>query len=243
VSSKEWECITTHNYIERRRILFDKLEAALKDKQLSLDDKRRQKAMSKDTVLIIIGALFILIGIAGSVKLKDGAVFIKNIWARVGLFIIGIALLILGIFPLSPSSIDDGKPPYKCKNCIVIPPNKGIVSNATIVRGNYSDINNDLWVVVWPEQGGNTGWPQSNDALNGKPATKSNGQWSVTCTFGGPLQSYEIVLYSASQNASEVLSTTMREWANANNYPGINISMLPEGLEELDRITVRKTQQ
>ncbi|NOQ27784.1 MAG: hypothetical protein GQ564_20670 [Bacteroidales bacterium] len=196
--------------------------------------------MSKDTILISIGALFILIGIAGSIRYKDGQVFINSIWARVLVFIIGLSLLTIGIIQPSLNLVTDANKIHKCDNCITIPQDNGVVESIIVVKGNYKKIDEDLWLIIWPEKGGNKGWPQSDDALNGRPVNKSNGRWSVSCCLGGPPQSYDIALYSASKKASEVLGTTMKDWVKSNDYPGLYINNLPKGLKELDRITVRK---
>lgn len=196
--------------------------------------------MSTETILIIIGALFIIIGIAGSIKLKDGEVFIKSIWQRVFLFIIGILLLSFGIYKSLPIPIPDPNKPRDCENCIKTPRNNEDVGDFKLFKGNYNNINNDLWIIVWPEKTGNLGYPQSDDVLKGKPAYKSNGKWSVHCHFGGSQQRYDVALYSASENASEILSSIIIKWANEKDYPGIIIHNLPKGLVELDRITVTK---
>ena len=197
--------------------------------------------MKTETILIIIGAIFLLIGFAGKLKLKDGEVLIKSFLARVLIFIFGITFLVLGIVP---SFYKQNKtiPPRTCNVCITFPIEKGIVSGSTIVKGKYQSDSADLWIFIWPEKGGNNGWPQSDDALNGKPAFKSNGKWSVSCGFGGPTQNYDIVLYSSTKAASKIIGDTISLWAKRKDYPGLNINNLPTGLIELDRITVQNPQ-
>jgi hypothetical protein len=97
----------------------------------------------------------------------------------------------------------------------------------------------DIWVLVWPEKAPKRFWQQSDDATQGLPAAKQDGKWSVQCSLGGPPQKYEIVVYTANQAASGMLSTTLKRWAESNRYPGL--TKLPDGLTEQDRITIRKT--
>lgn len=109
------------------------------------------------------------------------------------------------------------------------------------VSGTYSDqINEDIWVIVWPEKAPGRGWPQSNDAAGGAPAQKKDGRWSVYCYFGGPPQNYDIAVYTATRSASQVLGDKLKEWYGNNDYKGILSANLPDGLIEKYRVQVSK---
>lgn len=109
------------------------------------------------------------------------------------------------------------------------------------VTGTYSqDSKDDIWVIIWPEKAGGSGWPQSDDAKTGAPAIKKDGRWSVTCYFGGSSQDYEIAVYTATKSASAFLRDKIIEWYKNGNYPGISATSLPKGLTERQRIKVKK---
>jgi hypothetical protein len=108
------------------------------------------------------------------------------------------------------------------------------------VKGTYSEkIKDDIWVIVWPDKS-LRGWPQSDDAGGGVPAVKKNGKWSVTCYFGGPPQSYEITVYTATRSASNFLGAKIKEWYKQNDYLGLLVDQIPEGLTEKHRIQITK---
>lgn len=122
---------------------------------------------------------------------------------------------------------------------IITPESGSTVTGEIIVKGTNSN-DNDLWVFVWPEKARNVGWPQSDSAAHGIPAFKKGAEWSVRCYFGGPPQSYEIAVYEATKSASKALSDLLISWYKNNDYPGLHLSQLPNGLVEKDRVTVIK---
>lgn len=129
----------------------------------------------------------------------------------------------------------------KLGTTIITPQTGAIVTNETIAKGSYLSSNdNDIWIFVWPENARNVGWPQSDSAAHGIPAFKKNGQWSVRCYFGGPPQSYEIAVYEATKSANNTLRDLLVSWYKKNDYPGLHLSQLPNGLVEKDRIKVIK---
>lgn len=116
-----------------------------------------------------------------------------------------------------------------------------VVKISEKVSGTYAkEIQEDIWVLVWPELAPGKGWPQSPDAKKGKPARKKDDKWEVPCYFGGDPQKYGIVVYTATPSASTFISDTLKEWAEDNDFPGLFEDELPEGLVEQHRITVTK---
>lgn len=116
------------------------------------------------------------------------------------------------------------------------------VSSPIEVSGtSLEDLEDDIWVIVWPENAPRRGYPQSDAAEKGLPAFKENGKWFVIGHFGGPPQSYEIAVYTATPSASKFIGDTLKKWVENNDYPGIYVMELPKGLVERDRITVSKS--
>jgi hypothetical protein len=125
---------------------------------------------------------------------------------------------------------------------ITTPADKGLVKPDALARGTFdSSVTDDIWVLICPEKTPTTCWPQSPDAKAGAPAVinKQKGEWVTPISFGGPAQSYEIAVYTASKDASTRIGKLLKKWAKANDYPGLAFSQR-NGLEEQHRITVRK---
>lgn len=108
--------------------------------------------------------------------------------------------------------------------------------------GTYpADLTDDIWVFVAPENVKGTVYPQSDKATKGLPAQKTNKKWRVMCYLGGEPQQYELILYTATPDASQALGTLLRAWSESNKFEGIATESLPVGLVERDRIRVTKT--
>ena len=125
---------------------------------------------------------------------------------------------------------------------ITNPHNNSIVSDDVILLGRYSPtMNDDIWVIVWPEKTLGVGWPQYGDPRMGSSVDKNQGHWSVNAHFGDPPQSFDIAVYTASSSASLYLQQQFKEGTNDGQvYQGIGKADLPEGLIEQDRVKVRK---
>ena len=114
---------------------------------------------------------------------------------------------------------------------------------STKISGTYEkNIQEDIWVFVQPEKLNNKVWPQSDDAATGMPASKNDGEWSVTCHFAGGPQNYTLIVYTATSQASEFLKALLMGWYNKwrDSYPGLLVDYLPHGLVQQDKITVKK---
>ena len=125
---------------------------------------------------------------------------------------------------------------------ISTPANNALVKDNGLASGTFeSSITDDIWVFVWPAQAPGKGWPQSPNAADGAPAAldKQRSQWATPVGFGGPPQSYEIAVYTATKATSARIGKLLKKWAKTNNYPGMTLNQL-DGLEERHRITVRK---
>ncbi len=154
--------------------------------------------------------------------------------------------VIFKITPAAASQSESTAPeirPEASKNVrIVDPAAGGEVGESKMVSGEYDDsVQDDIWVFVWPEKAPGRGYPQSGDAFQGSPAEKNHGEWSVRCYFGGPAQSYDIVVYTADKEASQKIAGLLMKWAKESHYPGIDKARLPNGMTKHHKIRVRKT--
>jgi hypothetical protein len=116
------------------------------------------------------------------------------------------------------------------------------VSEVNIVaRGTFAQgLDEAIWLLVWPEQVPDLGYPQSPNAAAGLPANTNTArlEWSVPVTLGGPPQAYDLAVYTASDSANRRLKETLMTWARTNNFAGIPFRELPEGLNEEQRIRI-----
>ena len=156
-------------------------------------------------------------------------------------------LVLAGFLAILAIGCDDNGPPPEPeppKDVMTTQPGDGAtVPGVLKVEGIYiEDINDDIWVFIWPDLAPDIGWPQSDSAESGAAALKESGRWSVTCYFGGPPQDYEIAVYTASASASAVIANKLKEWYRNNNYPGIAKAELPAELDKRDSIRVKKLQ-
>jgi hypothetical protein len=125
---------------------------------------------------------------------------------------------------------------------ITTPADKALVKPDSVARGTFdSSVTDDIWVLVCPEKTPTTCWPQSPDAKAGAPAviTKEKREWVTPISLGGPAQSYEIAVYTASKSVSARIGKLLKKWAKSNDYPGLSFGQRV-GLVEQHRITVRK---
>ena len=127
---------------------------------------------------------------------------------------------------------------------ITKPANNALVTNDGLASGTFdSSIKDDIWVFVCPAKAPDKCWPQSPDASKGAPAVmnRQKSEWSTPVGFGGPPQSYEIAVYTASKSASAQIGKLLQRWATKNDYQGLKLDKLAKlALVERHRITVRK---
>ena len=117
-----------------------------------------------------------------------------------------------------------------------------IVGDDITILGTYSEtMNDDIWVLIWPEKTQGVGWPQYGNSQAATPANKDQGHWSVNAHFGDPPQRYEIVMYTATKAASLFLQQQFKQTTSQGEaYQGILQRHLPDGLLEQQRISVSK---
>jgi hypothetical protein len=224
--------------------------------------------VTRDVALVVIGAVFTLLGLIGNIRIKEFILEVSKV-QRCSLAAIGVILLASGIFadnifppkvtaisaganpslnsppspPQSPPANLEGGNTGVSSSGIVInqPANGDMVAGESDVSGSYDpSITNDIWVFVWPEKAPSKGWPQSDNSEQGLPCARLDGKWTVHCYFGGPPQSYRIVIYTATPAASSIIASNLRDWHKIKDYKGISRANLPLGLKVQKEITVRK---
>jgi hypothetical protein len=219
--------------------------------------------MDTNAVLIVIGSIFFLLGLAGKILSEKFGVALASIPARVVISIAGILLILTGIVRThNPSPLQSAgaqKNPAvvqtavespvpatasaaQTENIVITRPQNGAdVEQGIEVTGTYpADSNSDIWLFVWPQKAPGLGWPQSEHPETGAPAEKRNGKWFVTAWLGGPPQQYELAVYTATKTASAFIKKRLREENRKQSFNGILERDLPDGLVERNRIRVKK---
>ena len=202
--------------------------------------------MSAEIVIIIVGAVLILIAIGDSIKINDSSLGLMDIRMRILLGIIGFMLIIFGGYTvgtvMAPGQIEqvaEGnklKVEFPVKKVQITSPVAGdSVKCRILTMGVYPDSHDkDIWVLLKPSD--NKYYPQSDHT---NTSFKRNGEWQVITRFGGDEgEAYDIIVYETDPSASQFFSATIQSWKEALSYPGLELEELPNGANEVDRITV-----
>ena len=198
--------------------------------------------MSTKLIIIIIGGLLTLISLLGSNSDKN----IISTKLGVPLGIIGILMMIFGSYSsglvnynTQMEQVATGnklKVDFPVKKVQVISPLEGdAVKCRILTMGVYPESHDkDIWVVLKPSD--KKYYPQSDHT---NTSYKRNGEWQVITRFGGDQgEAYDIIIYETDTSASQFFSTTIQSWKDALSYPGLELEEIPQGANEIDRITV-----
>ena len=202
--------------------------------------------MSAETIIIIVGAVFILLAIGDSIISSDSSRHLINPKLRIPLGVIGLLLIIYGGYSFGAVTVPGQIEPIETGNKIqvkmpadivqIISPVEGdAVSCRILTMGVYPASNDkDIWVLLKPSD--NKYYPQSDDT---NTSYKRNGEWQVITRFGGDEgEKFEIIVYETDAPASQYFSSTIAKWKEALSYPGLELDELPDGAREVDRISV-----
>lgn len=202
--------------------------------------------MSTEIVILVIGAILLLVAVFDSIKFKDSYPGLINIKVKIPMGIIGILLLIYGGYsfglvnpqPQIEQAVKGNKLEieYPVTTVQIVSPLEGdSVDCRILTMGVYPEsCEKDIWVLLKPSDG--KYYPQSDHT---NTSYKRNGEWQVITRFGGDKgEKYEIIVFETEPAASEFFSSTIQNWKDAQSYPGLEEEELPDGANELDRISV-----
>jgi hypothetical protein len=109
------------------------------------------------------------------------------------------------------------------------------VAQTVTLMGEYPpDFADDLWVMIVPPSG--LYYPQSSNACKGAGTPKVGNRWELRVGFGGAGDEgipFDIVLVAADPAASREFARILRQWCQAQRYPGLEKEQLPAGAREL----------
>lgn len=202
--------------------------------------------MTTEIVIIIAGAVLMLIAVLDGIKINGSSLGLMDIKMRIVLGIIGLMLIIFGGYSYGTTTmlsrmetVAEGNKlevEYPVQKVQAISPVEGdSVQCRILTMGVYPDGHDkDIWVLLKPSD--DKYYPQSDHT---NTSFKRNGEWQVITRFGGDKgESYDIIVYETTPEASQFFSATIQSWKEALSYPGLELEELPDGATEVDRITV-----
>ncbi|NBC07025.1 MAG: hypothetical protein GVY26_07515 [Bacteroidetes bacterium] len=202
--------------------------------------------MTTEIVIIIVGAVLMLIAVVDGIKINGSSLGLMDIKMRILLGIIGLMLIIFGGYSYGTTTmlsrmetVAEGNKlevTYPVQKVQAISPVEGdSVQCRILTMGVYPDGHDkDIWVLLKPSD--DKYYPQSDHT---NTSFKRNGEWQVITRFGGDKgESYDIIVYETTPEASQFFSATIQSWKEALSYPGLELEELPDGAAEVDRITV-----
>lgn len=171
---------------------------------------------------------------------------LMDVKLKIPMAVLGILLIFYGAYAYmgknqpgqieSPSLGNKRQIEYPVKSVQIISPVEGdSVKCRILTYGVYPESHEkDIWVLVKPSD--NFYYPQSDHT---NTSHKRNGEWQVITRFGGDKgEKYDIIVYEADSSASQFFSATIQQWKDMLSYPGLESDEIPEGANELDRISV-----
>lgn len=199
-----------------------------------------------EIIVTSIGALLSLVAIIGSVKAKNSTESLLSTNVRVSLGLTGIILIIYGGYSFGTFNLTGQVEQYTTGNVkqvsypieevLITSPVEGDSVNCRILSmGVYPEQHQkDIWVLLRPSDG--FYYPQSDHT---NTSFKRNGKWQVITRFGGDKdEQFDVIAFESDSSASQFFSSTIQEWKDRLEYPGLEREELPAGASEVDRVTV-----
>lgn len=195
--------------------------------------------IATNVLLIIIGAIFILLGLAGKIQIKEFFVSLPSP-ARIIITLLGSILLFLGIFeplikppteplrqestlqvppeitePKQPPTIEPKQPTLDhIQGFITVPRDGAAVSRAFRAEGTIKGLpsNCHLWLAV---EHSNLSWPKG-------PIRIAGTQWSGMVYEGGqpPDGHFDLSLYVVDSSGNQEIIRWSEDGAKSGYYPG-----------------------
>ena len=201
--------------------------------------------MSTKLIIVTIGVLFTVIALLLSL-IGDSGKKILNTKFQVLLGIIGVLMMIFGSYSSDLVKYSSQMEQVSIGNKlridgpvnavkVVSPIDKDSVDCRILTMGVYPESHQkDIWVLIRPTD--DRYYPQSDHT---NTSYKRDGEWQVVTRFGGDKgEAYDLIIFEADSAASSFFSSTIAKWKEADDYPGLQLSELPEGAKELERIVI-----
>ena len=201
--------------------------------------------MSTKIIILIIGVLLILVALLGN-RTGNSESRILNSKLVIAFFIIGFLMMIYGSYSSEfinynsqMEQISIGKKlkingPIDAVK-VVSPIDQDSVDCRILTMGVYPENHKkDVWVLIRPTD--DRYYPQSDHT---NTSYKRDGEWQVVTRFGGEKgEPYDLIIYEVDSIASSFFSTSIANWKDADEYPGLKLEEIPEGAKEVDRLVI-----
>ena len=201
--------------------------------------------MSTQITILLIGVLLILFALLGNRKSSSGKRMMST-GLVITFFIVGVLMIIytsyssdLVNYNSQMEQVSIGKklkidgPVESVK--VVSPIDQDSVDCRILAMGVYpKDHTKDIWAVIRPTD--DRYYPQSDHT---NTSYKRDGEWQVVTRFGGEKgEVYDLIIYETDSVASKFFSTTIANWKEVDDYPGLQLEELPAGAKEVDRLQI-----
>lgn len=201
--------------------------------------------MSTKIIVLLIGMLLVVVAILGSITGSSGKKVISTKFG-VLLGVIGVLMMIYGSYSSDLVNYNSQMEQVSIGNKlkiegpvnavkVVSPIDKDSVDCRILTMGVYPESHgNDIWVIIRPSD--DRYYPQSDHT---NTSYKRDGEWQVVTRFGGDKgEAYDLIIYEADAAASSFFSTTIAQWKEADDYPGLQLAEMPTGAKEVERIQI-----
>ena len=202
--------------------------------------------MSAKLLIILVGIILIGVSVLSSLGKKDAGTQLVSPKVGIPLAVLGVLMIIFGSYTSDVAYVSSHMEQVTRGNKVEI---EGTVTSVKVVSPVEADSvdcrilsmgvypkghDKDIWVVLKPTD--EKYYPQSDHT---NTSYKRDGQWQVVTRFGGDLEEkYELVVYETDTAASQFFSNTIDTWKKQESYPGLEVSELPAGATEVDRINI-----
>ncbi len=201
--------------------------------------------MSTKIIILLIGVLLTIIAVFSIIKSSSDK---KRANPGIGVLmgVLGVLMMIYGSYSSNlvnynsqMEQVSIGKKlkidgPVEAVK-IVSPIDQDSVDCRILAMGVYpKDHTKDIWVVIRPTD--DRYYPQSDHT---NTSYKRDGEWQVVTRFGGEKgEVYDLIIYETDSIATQFFSTTLANWKEADDYPGLKLEELPTGAKEVDRLQI-----
>ena len=201
--------------------------------------------MSTKIIVLLIGLLLVIVAILGSIKNSSGKGVLSTKFG-VLLGVIGVLMTIYGSYSSDLINYNSQMEQVSIGNKlkidgpvsavkVVSPIDKDSVDCRILTMGVYPKSHEkDIWVIIRPTD--DRYYPQSDHT---NTSYKRDGEWQVVTRFGGDVgEAYDLIIYEADSTASSFFSSTIAQWKEADDYPGLQLVEMPNGAKEVERLVI-----
>lgn len=201
--------------------------------------------MSTKIIIVVVGIFLVFLALLGNRKGNSGEGFLSSKLV-LAFGIIGVLMIIFGSYSSDLVNYNTQMEQVSIGNKlkisgtvdavkVVSPIEKDSVDCRILTMGVYPEGHSkDIWVIIRPTD--DRYYPQSDHT---NTSYKRDGEWQVVTRFGGDKgEAYDLIIYETDSEASAFFSTTIANWKEEDNYPGLQLAEMPTGAKEVERLVI-----